>query len=60
MDRSAATVAQLQMPSNEVSMEVGQEDVADFEAKFLSVDKVLVDITLWVDNNRGRTRLVTE
>jgi hypothetical protein len=48
------------MPSNEVSMEVGQEDVADFEAKFLSVDKVLVDITLWVDNNRGRTRLVTE
>ena len=48
------------MPSNEVSMEVGQEDVADFEAKFPSVDKLLVDIALWVDDNRGRSRLVTE
>ena len=48
------------LPSNEVSMEVGQEDVADFEAKFPGVDKVLVDIALWVDDNRGRSRLVTE
>jgi hypothetical protein len=48
------------MPSNEVSMEMGQEDVADFEAIFLGVDQVLVNIALWVDNNRGRTRLVTE
>jgi hypothetical protein len=60
MDGSAATVPQFQMPSNEVSMEVGQEDVADFKAIFLSVDQVLVDITLWVDDNRGRTRLVAE
>jgi hypothetical protein len=60
MDGSAATVAQFQMPSNEVSMEVSQENVANLEAKFLSVDKVLVDITLRVDNNPGRTRLVTE
>ena len=59
-DGSAAAVAQLQMPSNEVSMEVGQEDVADFEAKFPSVDQVLVNIALWVDDNRGRSRLVTE
>jgi hypothetical protein len=41
-------------------MEVGQEDVANYEASFLSVDQVLVDIALWVDNNRGRTRLVTK
>jgi hypothetical protein len=34
--------------------------VADFEAKFPSVDQVLVDIALWVDDNRGRTRHVTE
>jgi hypothetical protein len=57
---SAATVAQLQMPSHEVSMEVSQENVANLEAKFPSIDKVLVDIALWVDNNRRRTRLVTE
>jgi hypothetical protein len=48
------------MPGNEISMEVCQEDVPDFKAKSLSVDKVLVDVALWVDNNRGRTCLVTE
>jgi len=56
----AADASREAMPSNEVSMEVGQEDVADFEAKFPSVDKVLVDIAQWVDDNRGRSRLVTE
>ena len=51
-DSSAATVAQLQLPCNEVSMKVSQKNVADFEAEFLSVDQVLVDIALWINNNR--------
>ena len=60
MDGRAATVAQFQMAGDEVGVEVGEEDVADLEAEFLGVGQVLLDVALRVDDDRGRTGLVSE
>src|SRR3984957_6562557 len=57
MNGCVAAVTQLQVPRNEVRMEVGQKDVTDPEAKLLSVRQVLMDIALWVDDDRGAARL---
>ena len=60
MDGRAATVAQFQMAGDEVGVEVGEEDVADLKAKFLGVGQVLLDVALGVDDDGGRTGLVSE
>ena len=60
MDGRAATVAQFQMAGDEVGVEVGEEDVADLQAEFLGVGQVLLDIALRVDDDGGRTGLVSE
>ena len=60
MDGRAATVAQLQMAGDEVGVEVGEKDVADLEAKFFGVGQVLLDVALGVDDDGGRTGLVSE
>ena len=60
MDRRAATVAQFQMAGYEVGVEVGQEDVADLEAEFLGVGQVLLDVALGIDDDGGRTGLVSK
>jgi hypothetical protein len=48
------------MAGDEVGVEVGEEDVADLKAKFLGVGQVLLDIALRVDDDGGRTGLVSE
>ena len=60
MDGRAAAVAQFQMAGDEVGVEVGEEDVADLEAKFLGVGQVLLDVALRIDDDGGRTGLVPE
>ena len=60
MDSRAATVAQFQMAGDEVGVEVGEEDVADLEPEFLGVGQVLLDVALRVDDDGGRTGLVSE
>ena len=60
MDGRAATVAQFQMAGDKVGVEVGEKDVADLEAEFLGVGQVLLNIALRVDDDGGRTGLVSE
>ena len=60
MDRRAATVAQFQMPGDEVGVKMGEEYVPDLEAEFLRIGQVLLDIALRVDDDGGRTGLVSE
>ena len=60
MDGRAAAVAQLQMAGDEVGVEVGEEDMADLEAKFFGVGQILLDVALGVDDDGGRTGFVSE
>ncbi len=48
------------MARHEVGVEMGEKDVADFEAEFLGVGQVLLNVALRVDDDRGRTRLVAQ
>ena len=60
MDGRAATVAQLQMAGDEVGMKMGEKDVADLEAEFFGIGQVLLDVALRIDDDGGRTGLVSE
>jgi len=60
MDRRAAPVAKFQVAGDEVRMKVGEEDVADLEAKLLGIGQVVLDIALGVDDHGGRAGLVSE
>src|SRR3984957_14946183 len=60
MNGCPTAVTQLQVPGDEVRMEVGQKDVADREAELLSVYQVLLDIPLWVDHDPRSARLVPQ
>ena len=59
MDGCAATIAQFQMARDEVGVEVSEEDVADVKAQLLAVGNVLLNVALRVDDDRRRTRLVS-
>src|SRR6266571_6151067 len=48
------------MAGDKVGVKVSEENVADPEAKFLSVGQVLLDIALRVDDDGGRTGLVCD
>ena len=60
MDGRAAMVAQLQVAGDEVGVEMGEEDVADLEAKLFGVGQVLLDVALRVDDDGGCALLVPE
>ena len=53
-------VAQFQMAGDKVGVEMGEKDVADVEPQFLGVGQVLLNIALGVDDDRGRTGLVSQ
>src|SRR2546422_11253777 len=48
------------MAGDKVGVKVSEENVADPEAKFLSVGQVLLDVALRVDDDGGRTGLVSD
>ena len=52
IDRRAGTIAQLEMPRDEVGVQVGQQDVFDREAVLRRKGEVLVDIALRIDDGR--------
>ena len=60
MDGRAALVAQLQMPGNKISMKMREKNVADVEAEFIGIGQVLLDVALRIDDDGGRTSLVSE
>jgi hypothetical protein len=60
MDGRAATVAQLQMAGDEVGVKVGQEGMADLKAELLGVGQLLLNIALRIDDDSGRTGLVSK
>ena len=60
MDRRAATVAQFQMAGYEIGVEMSEEDVTDLEAETCGVSQVLLDVALGIDDDGGRTSLVSQ
>jgi hypothetical protein len=48
------------MAGDEVRVKVGEEDVADLEAKLLGIGQVLLGIALGVDDDGGRAGLISE
>lgn len=48
------------MAGDEVGVEVGEEDVVDFELLFFGVAEILVDIALGVDDDAGAGLFVAE
>ena len=54
----AAAIAQLQMPGKKVSMEVGEEDIANRHAEPLGVGQILLDIPLRINDDRSLAGLV--
>src|SRR5208337_735897 len=60
MDGRAATIAQLQVTGDEVSVEVAEKNMADLQPKFLGIGQILLDVALRVDDDGGRTVLISE
>jgi hypothetical protein len=60
MDGGATTVAQFQMAGYEISVEVSEENMPDFEAKFPGIGQVLLNVALRIDDDCGRTGFVPE
>ena len=52
MDGGAAAVAQFEMSSDEVSVEVTQEDVANVEAQLFRVVQIRLNVALRIDDDR--------
>jgi hypothetical protein len=46
------------MPCEKVGVKVRQKDVADMDAEPLGIVQILLDITLWVDDDGGMAGLV--
>src|SRR5215469_11825470 len=59
-NRGTAAVAQLQMPGDEIGMEMREEDVADGEAELCGVGQVLLDIALRINDDRSSAGLVSD
>jgi len=59
IDRRAHPVAQLQMPGDEIGVQVRQEDVLDGEPMFGGKRNVLVDVALRVNDGCRACRLVS-
>ena len=57
INRRAATIAQLQVPGDEIGMEMGQKNVADLQTESLRVRHVLFDIALRIDDDRSASWL---
>ena len=60
MDGGAAAVAQFQVASDEIRVEMREEDVADGEAVGSRIGQVLLNVPLGVDNDGGGGGLVGE
>ena len=60
MDRRTARIAQLQMPGNEIRVEMREKNVADLQAKLLRIHDVLMNIPLRIDNHRSPALLVSQ
>jgi hypothetical protein len=58
VDGRATTIAQLQVPGDEIGVKVAQEHVADLETEAIGVCQVLLDVALRIDDNRRRAGLV--
>ena len=57
-NRCSHTIAQLEVPGNEVRMEVRQDDMLDPETMLLGKPQVSVDVSLWIDDGRDARLLV--
>ncbi len=53
-------IAQLQMASHEVGVEVSEEDMADLEPQFFRVAQILLNIALGIDDDRGGAGFVAQ
>ena len=60
MDDCPTAIAKFQVAGDEVRVEVRKEDVADLEAKFGRIVQILLNVALWIDDDRGRTGLVSD
>jgi hypothetical protein len=60
MDGGAATVAQLQVAGNEIRVEMGEEDMANLEAKLFGIRQILLDVALRVNDDSGCALLLPE
>ncbi len=60
MDRRACAVAQFEMPGNEICVQMGEDDVFDREAVFPRVVDILINVTLWVDDDGGLRCLIAD
>ncbi len=60
VDYRATTVAQFQVAGDKVCVEVGEKNVADPKSSFISVVKVLLDVSLRINDDGGRTGLVSK
>jgi hypothetical protein len=60
MNGCVASVAQLEVSGEEVGVEVGEEDVANFEVELLGIDEVLMDIALGIDDDGGAALLISK
>lgn len=60
MNDCATAVTQFKVAGHEVGVEMAEEDVANLEAKFLGVDKVLMDVALRIHDNGGCAGFVSE
>jgi hypothetical protein len=60
VDRGAGPIAQLEVPGDEVGVEVRQEDVRDAQAVLGRHGDVLIDVTLRIDNGSHARRLVAD
>jgi hypothetical protein len=57
-DRGACPIPQLEMTSDEIRVEMREEDVRDAETPLRSERQVLIDVTLRIDDGRRAGRLV--
>ena len=60
MDGGTTTIAELEVASDEVCVEVCEEDVANLQAEFFGVVEVLLDVALRVDDDGGAAGFVAE
>ena len=60
IDGGAGAVAQLEMPGDEVGVEVRQEDVRDPQAVLGGKGEILVDVALRIDDGRRVRSLVAD
>ena len=57
-NRGADALVQLEVPGEKVSVEMGEENVADLPTVGLSLRQILVNITLRINHDGGTRRLI--